>query len=306
MLNPQINFNMKATKSIIMTSKTIAAIVIAMMLGMLVSSCIACDSTEDFAQRDQNGFRSSKRWGGVTEKSLDLKDFTGIETLSSADIIYTQGDEFKVTVKGNEKAIEAYDIEVSKKGILTAKSHDPNQSAPTILVCVTAPTLNTIDLTGSGDIDIRESVNFEGLSIKNVGSGDIYIHDITCKSLNTKSTGSGDIKFGKLSTEEITSSTLGSGDIDFKKAECTGKVILQTLGSGDIDGRFKAEKVFATSHGSGDIDIDIDCKEVEIESKGSGEVEVEGYTDVLYRHTQGLGLTTTKELHAKEIKELPL
>lgn len=304
MLNPQINFNMKATKSIIMTSKTIAAIVIAMMLGMLVSSCIACDSTEDFAQRDQNGFRSSKRWGGVTEKSLDLKDFTGIETLSSADIIYTQGDEFKVTVKGNEKAIEAYDIEVSKKGILTAKSHDPNQSAPTILVCVTAPTLNTIDLTGSGDIDIRESVNFEGLSIKNAGSGDIYIHDITCKTLNTKSTGSGDIKFGKLMTEEINGSTAGSGDIDFKQAECKGDVFLITLGSGDIDGKFKAEGISAQSLGSGDIDINVDCKEIDIESSGSGEVEVEGHTDVLYRHTQGLGLTTTKELHAKE--ELPL
>lgn len=293
---------MKATKSIIMTSKTIAAIVLAIMLAMSISSCVKCDRANDFAQGVEKGFRDSGKWGKVIEKELDLKDFKCIATQSNVDIIYTQGDEFKVTVKGNENAISEYVMEVTPEGTFIAKSNSSLNSLPTIQAYITAPTIESIELTGSGDIDIREVANVEDLSVLNTGSGDIYIHDLTCNSLTVKGEGSGDIKFGKLAAEQINGSTIGSGDIDFKHASCTGNATLQTAGSGDIDGDIKAVNISAESQGSGDIDINVDCRKMEISSLGSGEVEVEGYADVLIRDKQGLGLTTTKDLHAKEIQ----
>ena len=129
------------TKSF-MTALTTAAAVI------LLASC-------NPAPREKTDYRDSSKWGKVVTEDLELEGFEAIEINTSVDVVFEQGNEFKVSVEGNENAIDAYLFTVEDRdgedgNIVSALVADNaqrfNYTTPSVRLHVTAPDLNRVTI----------------------------------------------------------------------------------------------------------------------------------------------------------------
>lgn len=287
-----------------MKSKVLTAVV-AVLATMVLASC---EYNVSVRTKD---FRDSEKWGKVVKRDLQLEEFSAIESWASVDIEFFQSDTFRVQIEGNEKAIKSYKFEVvndttdgesSAKLVATWNKDLYSNDVPTVRLHVYAPTINAIDVEGSGDIDLRDSIDVDQLNILINGSGDVDVRTLDCNELNIAINGSGDVSIRKLFAIRLNTDIEGSGDTYIRKAFLDEDADLETNGSGDIEGMICAKTIDASSVGSGDIDLEVYCDEITVISEGSGDVEIEGEAEILKKSRQALGTTTTKKLRAKSME----
>ena len=274
----------------------------------IVASCIPMDRRPDYHELD---FRDSKQWGPVMEMDLDLGEFCNILSITSAEIKYIQSDTFKVTVMGNQKAVDAYTIEVRDSvGPVNGLPHSLVVSAnqkytrwtPAILVLVQAPTLMSVILKGSGEFIIEDSVYINDFHLDISGAGDAELGAINAENVVIQMGGAGDLSLRKLKADRLTVNVNGAGDATFKKAKVKGEANFYTYGAGDIDGEVTADNILAISTGAGGIDLEVDCKSITAVSSGAGDVELEGTTNVLRKSRMALGGIKTRHLKADVVE----
>ena len=274
----------------------------------IVASCIPMDRRPDYHELD---FRDSEQWGPVMEMDLDLGEFCNILSITSAEIKYIQSDTFKVTVMGNQKAVDAYTIEVRDSvGPVNGLPHSLVVSAnqkytrwtPAILVLVQAPTLMSVILKGSGEFIIEDSVYINDFHLDISGAGDAELGSIYAENVVIQMNGAGDLSLRKLKADRLTVNVNGAGDATFKKAKVKGEANFYTYGAGDIDGEVTADNILAISTGAGGIDLEVDCKSITAVSSGAGDVELEGTTNVLRKSRMALGGIKTRHLKADVVE----
>lgn len=272
-----------------------------------VFALFSCNQTV----RDQTGYRDSKKWGKVITEEIDLKDFTIIEDNSCIDIVVNQGDEYKITLEGNEKALNQYDFYIEEnetdgsRKLVCDNAKSFNFQTPSVRIYITAPYIDSFCMNGTGDLDIKDSINYSNRKTTTFvlnGSGDIDIRYIACNNLNLNIiNGTGDISMKHLSCNSLNTNIKGSGDINIRNAKCIN-ANFNSLGTGDLEGSvFATNNIFAKTYGSGDIELDVECKFLSINSQGTGDIEIEGTTETLKRYKNALGSTTTKKLSAKKM-----
>ena len=138
----------------------------ALSLVLAILSITSCNFSSDELNRiarkeaGKDDFRDSEKWGKVVTQTLTLDAFTHIDLQGSADIKFTQGDTFKVEAFGNEKAIANNDISVANGTLVVKHAQGAPNRVPTIKLLITAPNLESIDVSGSGDIDLKEKSEF--------------------------------------------------------------------------------------------------------------------------------------------------
>lgn len=277
-----------------MKAKSLIAAAFVAVTTIGLSSCTDFNP-KNFSPK-KRGFVDSKKWGKVVSKELDLQDFNAIHTYSNVDIIYTQGNEYRVCVEGNEKAIECYQIDIND-GILTDQTvKNASGTIPSVRLRVTAPMLNEIKISGAGDVDIKKKSKFEALTIDISGAGDLDINSMECGKLTVEVSGAGDIKAQNIQCSSATVSISGAGDADFRSLTSTGNIEFYCSGAGDIDASVQCPALQIKSNGAGDMDIDAECEFIDAESSGTGHIELNGYTRELRRSEGGLSKIDTKDL----------
>ena len=278
----------------------------------IVASCIPMDRRPDNHDLD---FRDSKQWGPVMSVDLDLDEFCNITSTTSAEIKYIQNDTFKVTVMGNQKAIDAYTIELldsegpdgEMNKVLNVKANrNYTRWTPAILVLVQAPTLFGVSVTGAGEFIIEDSVYINDFHLNISGAGDAELNTINAGDVTINLDGAGDLSLRKLKADRLTVNVTGAGDATFKKAKVKGEANFYTYGAGDIDGEIKADHILAISTGAGGIELEVECKDITAVSGGAGDVEIEGTTNVLRRSRAALGGIKTRHLKADEVLPVEL
>ena len=215
--------------------------------------------------------RSSTFEGGtaIGEAAKNPGEFQGVTLAGPDNIIFTTGAEYSIRAEGDEDALEQLRYKVTDGQIKVGRENENllSSSDKAATIYITAPSLNSIKLAGSGDID-ADKIAGDTAALTLAGSGNIKIADLQTTSLDTKIAGSGDILVsGSAKTTKI--SIAGSGDISgaaLRKESASIKI----AGSGNValssDGT-----VDSTILGSGNIRIhgDATCK---TNAMGSGEV----------------------------------
>lgn len=184
----------------------------------------------------------------IVIKSLEsLHGFHSINATTATTIKITNGME-NITVESDSIWLAEAKFEISDS-VLFIK--DPEQYyGRTALIKISMPSIQNIELTGSGNIYIGDSISSNYLNLSLVGSGDIVSHcnalmldvnllgsgNIECKGKSKhgelKLKGSGDLHAGDCEIEEINLELLGSGNI-FCNAK--NKLNVTITGSGDVD-----------------------------------------------------------------------
>ncbi len=203
-------------------------------------------------------FTSCSNWFGITGKGAIVSenrtatDFQSIELLTSAKVDIIKGDTFLVEVSDYENIIRNLYISVvshnliisttpastisinskahviitmpdSLKTVSSAGSGDINLNSP-------FKDLNTMILTGSGNINANENLNIDKLNVSILGSGNITAKG-NVNTLTTLISGNGNMNFPQLLAKDATCTITGNGNT-YVNVINTLKVIIS--GSGNI------------------------------------------------------------------------
>ncbi|KAA6340073.1 hypothetical protein EZS27_012034 [termite gut metagenome] len=204
-------------------------------------------------------------------------NFNAIRLAGSPDVVYTQtGGKVRVEVYGSDNIVDLLDVYTENGSLnVTFKKNTQVFNTGKLEVRVFAPSLDKMEITGSGNITIASGIKTDkNLYLSITGSGDITGSDIRCEQLSLSVTGSGDIELNRVTVENTQARATGSGDIDL--SGITQSADYAVFGSGDINAvRLKADAVSANVTGSGDIS----CHAVSLlkaQRAGSGDISYKG------------------------------
>ncbi len=207
----------------------------------------------------------------VTEKR-NVGTYDGIGLAGWFDLYLVSGSEGEITLEGESNLLEYIVTEV-KNGKLTIKVEKGYNLKPSswedgIKITVPVESINSVALSGSGDIVGKTTLKADNFKTAMSGSGDITL-DIEAHTIDAKMSGSGDITLsGNTTNFEATIS--GSGDIRAYDLEAD-HVDATVSGSADI--KVTANKVLkARVSGSGDISYKGNPTKLDTKSSGSGDI----------------------------------
>lgn len=172
--------------------------------------------------------------GPVVTEVRNHTGFSGIDLRSSADVYYKYDSVYKVEVKAQQNILDVLITEVTNNVLVIRYKNDVKvRASEPIQVIITAPQINNIRNSGSGDIRTMDVVSSSELKADISGTGDILINELNTLLLDANISGSGDIKVnsGMINEEKLRIS--GSGDIDVSHA-LSAKASTIISGSGNI------------------------------------------------------------------------
>ena len=194
-------------------------------------------------------------WGirGTGTNVTETKDITGFDKLDlsiDADIFYTQDSIYKVEISAQQNILAVLKTEVNRSTLsfdYRRNVWDHNK----VKITIHSPNLNELNISGSGDITVQNSLTAQTLDLNISGSGNVYLPSLTAQTLKATISGNGDVKIsgGSLTSESFHVS--GSGTIDAENIQ-TESCTLKVSGSGDITVNV-TESLDVHISGSGDV-----------------------------------------------------
>jgi hypothetical protein len=172
--------------------------------------------------------------GEVVRISRSVSGYTGVGLSMDAMVYYTQGNVYSLEIEAQENLVGYIETIVSGNNLIIREQHgvflgkhDP------IRIYITAPDIVSLDISGSGTINVNENWTGNYLSATISGSGTISIDTLGCNRFVSEISGSGSIEAGNglCNYEDFTIS--GSGSIDMRMVDCD-TTYAEISGSGDI------------------------------------------------------------------------
>ncbi len=206
-----------------------------------------------------------------------VDEFRRVAFALPGSLILEQGDEYRLVVEGRAEDLEKVETEVSgetlsirwREGWFGVFGAAPDGE---IRVRVTAPTLEALELAGSGRV-----------------SGGAWL----AQTFSLEISGSGSVRLEELAAEELLVEVAGSGNAIIPRVDAA-RVRIEINGSGDVELAGAADRQHIELMGSGDVRAsELEGTEVRVEIMGSGgarvwatdslAVEILGSGDVRYR-----------------------
>jgi hypothetical protein len=208
--------------------------------------------------------------GDVVTRTFNTSNYDEISVEGSMDVELIAGKEGEIKVEAESNLMEYLEIETKGDRLTIGFQNGINLSTREgIKIYVPVEKIESINLSGSGDIFSELTLKSEKMRISVAGSGDIKLKTES-KSLSLAVAGSGDLKISGR-TENLDASVAGSGDIsayDLKANNVTasiagsgdvavfcngGELSASIIGSGDLRYKGKTSKIKKSIMGSGDI-----------------------------------------------------
>ena len=203
--------------------------------------------------------------GIETSSKREVAAFSRVDLRGAADVSIVAGRARSVTVRGDDNLIGR--VKTKVEGDTLVISSRPYRSEIGISVEIGVPTLNGVELSGSGTMDVHKlsgasfsadlsgsgEMEIEGkvgeLELGIPGSGDVDA-DGTTDSLKVEIRGSGDAQLDRLSARNAQADISGSGDVSLR---ATTSLEASISGSGDISYSGNPGHVSKKISGSGTI-----------------------------------------------------
>lgn len=199
-------------------------------------------------------FISTNTVSAQQREERKVSGFNGIALSISADIYLTQASDYKVEIEAEVDYLEKIETVVSGD-VLKIKNKDHFNfefHSKKVKIYISMPQVNSLTISGSGDIIAQTPIKTEKLDVAISGSGNVKIENLAVKNIEMSISGSGDIYFaGSDIAESSKYSISGSGDINTENLQ-TKKVEIHVSGSGDVR-VWAVDELDAKVSGSGDV-----------------------------------------------------
>lgn len=210
--------------------------------------------------------------GNMTTIERSVGEYEAISLSGWFDLDLVAGKEGEIKLEGESNLLEYIKTEV-KNGKLTIKVEKGYNLKPSswndgIRITVPVESINSVALSGSGDIVGKTTIKVDDFRTAMSGSGDITL-DVESNSIDASMSGSGDITLSG-NTTDFDATISGSGDI---KAYALNADNVDATISGSADIRVTANKMIkARVSGSGDISYRGNPEKVDTKASGSGDI----------------------------------
>ncbi len=231
-----------------------ASILLAASLLLSLASC------RETITGEGDPIRQDRALAGFTEVNLEI----------SGDVEISQGSTFAVVVEAQNNLQAAITTEVKGDELIIGSDKNIHSSRP-IRIHVTMPSLEAVDVSGSGSVVVKDMFEPEHLEVEMSGSGSLK---------------------GQFAAGEIESEINGSGDVELsgKAGRHEGNI----NGSGNIRaGNLETKESKLTINGSGDADIAV-LERLDVTINGSGDVTYRGAPEHQSTSINGSGRVTRR------------
>lgn len=203
----------------------------------------------------------------------ETRNVTGFDEVSfclAGEVYISLGQEFKVVLEGDREYLDEVETKVSGSELVIKRDSWVNFNNEKVIVRITMPALNGIDVSGSGKVMVAEPLKSDDFEADISGSGKIYLKEVTMGDVEFDISGSGSFVIegaGSMNSLEVDIS--GSGSY---KGESTkiGTFEAHISGSGSCDCHV-TEMLRASISGSGSVWYSGNPK-IDASISGSGKV----------------------------------
>lgn len=208
--------------------------------------------------------------GKVVTETRSTGDYDGIKIAGSFDVDLVSGKEGKITIKGEENLLAVIKVEVEDNSlkIYVEKGTQIRTSSGKIQVTVPFEKISELSLAGSGDIQSKDVVKNENLTVKLAGSGNFNL-PVDTNNLELHVSGSGNIHL-KGTADKLTTKLSGSGDIDASNLK--SKIVEANVSGSGNSKVTCAESITARVAGSGNIKYIGNPEKRDVKVSGSGTI----------------------------------
>lgn len=237
----------------------------------VLSGCLSIDSNA----RDKSfGKTVIKASGKMASKDYNLKPISSINLSGMQDLVITQGNRQKITVKASANILQYCKITNDNGTLsisLTKEARSISFKDFDMTVYVTVKNIRNIKSTGTGDIKFQNSFKSETLDLALMGTGDINLPDLIAGSLNANISGTGDIHI-RGNADNASLSITGTGDLD-TNLEGLNKLLASVSGTGDVNAKGTADTAEYYVSGTGEINArHLIAKKVKAVASGTGDI----------------------------------
>jgi hypothetical protein len=243
------------------------------MAAFIFQSCLVIYVSEDKNSASKSENLKTKMVKGdknIVEKKFTLSDYSEIYSSIPGEIVYRQmpAETPYLQITADENILPLIEI-AADKNYLKIKSKQ-NIRPSQLTVYTNSSHLNKVEVTGSGKVYLKESVQSDDMNILVTGSGEVISDDLSCKKIRLAVTGSGNIELTG-SGDEASCSITGSGDVDLSGYPVRD-VNCKVSGSGDVT-VYAKEKLTVEVAGSGSIKYKGNPSEINRRINGSGSIK---------------------------------
>jgi hypothetical protein len=191
--------------------------------------------------------------GPVVTESRQTATFDGVKLEFSADVYFTQANDYKVELQSQENILDEIETTVINNNLVIRLRHSDTRLRTNdgIQIFVSGPNVRSFIIEGSGYLEVKNPITPANLQLKVDGSGNIKINNVTTTEVNAEVEGSGMIAVNSGNANEANALIEGSGLIDI-----TGLTVkdadASVRGSGNIS-LFATQTLQASISGSGTI-----------------------------------------------------
>ncbi|HEU5366654.1 MAG TPA: head GIN domain-containing protein [Hanamia sp.] len=210
--------------------------------------------------------------GNVRDENRDISAIQTVKTSGSIDVEIKDGNDYSMVVENDENLLP-YVVTDVNNGVLNIHYKNGysimNDHAK---VMVTAPSLDKLVTSGSGDITSNGTIKSnQQLQIATSGSGDVNA-SVDAPSVKVTGSGSGNISLSGR-TKDFDCKISGSGDVKCQNLKSENAVI-RVAGSSDVH-VFASVSLKVNVTGSGDVTYSGNPASPEIHIAGSGTVKAQ-------------------------------
>lgn len=141
----------------------------------------------------------------------DVAAFEGVELAGSNNVVIRVGEKQSVVVTADDNLLERVTTEVQSDTLVVGTTPGSFATKSPMSVEVTVPTLDTLTLTGSGNL-VVDGIETESLEVALPGSGTVTGSG-TATRLDVTVSGSGSVRFTEVVANEVRAVVSGSGAV---------------------------------------------------------------------------------------------
>ena len=192
--------------------------------------------------------------GNNMTESRQLSGFSALDLSVDANVSYTQDSVYRLEITAQQNILAVMDTKV-EAGELVIGFKRNVWNYNTVNIIIHSPDMNRIKLSGSGNIQVENTLSANSLELDVSGSGNISVPTASLQSLTARISGSGNIRMNKGS--------------------CISETI-RVSGAGSINTEFvNSENADVKISGSGNVTLSA-SKTLNVEISGSGDVKYRG------------------------------
>lgn len=211
--------------------------------------------------------------GKMASEARVLEPVTQVELAGFGDLTVQFGDKDEITIEAEDNILPLITTNVSGgRLVIGTKPGVSIGMTQSVRYTLVLRKLDTVTLTGSGNIRVQGVLDSRDVTVKIPGSGDVTLEEVRSKDLLAEIQGSGSIDM-RGETQSLRVKISGSGDFsgaDLKSASARAEI----LGSGNIQ-LWATDNLDVFISGSGDVEY-FGRPVVTQRTPGSGEIIARG------------------------------